>query len=131
MMNNLTPAALVLARVLIALIFVSAGYSKIGGYDGTLQYMDAFGVPGMLLPLVILAELGGGLAIIAGFLTRFSAISLAIFSVVSALIFHANFAEPMQQILFMKNVSMAGGLLVLAIHGPGAWSLDGKLGLKY
>ena len=131
MMNNLTPAALVLARVLIALIFVSAGYSKIGGYDGTLQYMDAFGVPGMLLPLVILAELGGGLAIIAGFLTRFSAISLAIFSVVSALIFHANFAEPMQQILFMKNVSMAGGLLVLAVQGPGAWSLDGKLGLKY
>ena len=130
-MNSLSPAVLVLARVLLALIFVSAGYSKIGGYEGTQQYMDAFGVPGALLPLVILAELGGGLALIAGFLTRFSAVSLALFSVVSAMIFHANFAEQMQQILFMKNVAMAGGLLVLAVHGPGSWSIDRKLGLKF
>ena len=130
-MNNLSPAVMVLGRVLLALIFVSAGYSKIGGYEGTQQYMAAFGVPGALLPLVILAELGGGLALILGFLTRFSAVSLALFSIISAVIFHANFAEQMQQILFMKNVAMAGGLLVLAVHGPGRFSVDAKLGLKY
>lgn len=130
-MNQLSNLTMLLARVLLALIFVSAGYSKIGGYEGTQQYMEAFGVPGMLLPLVILAELGGGLAIAVGLLTRFSAVSLALFSVVSALIFHANFADTMQQILFMKNVAMAGGFLALAVHGPGSLSVDHRLGLKF
>jgi len=118
-------------RILLALIFVTAGYSKIGGYDGTLQYMAAYGLPGFLLPLVILAELGGGLALIAGFLTRTAAAGLAVFSVVSAMIFHSDFSDQMQGILFMKNIAMAGGLLYVVAYGAGTLSLDHKLGLKF
>lgn len=118
-------------RILLALIFVTAGYSKIGGYDGTLQYMAAYGLPGVLLPLVILAELGGGLALIVGFLTRTAAAGLAVFSVVSAIIFHSDFNDQMQGILFMKNIAMAGGLLYVVAYGAGTLSLDHKLGLKF
>ena len=129
-MGNLQAGALVLARVLMAVVFIGAGYSKIGGYEGTQAYMASFGVPGALLPLVIIAELGGGLALLAGLLTRVSALGLAVFTVVAAAIFHANFADQMQQILFMKNLAMAGGLLALATQGPGKWSIDHALGLK-
>lgn len=89
--------------------------------------MDSVGVPGALLPLVIALELGGGLALLAGVFTRWTSLALAGFSVVSALIFHANFADPIQSILFWKNVAMAGGFLVLAANGPGALSLDARL----
>jgi putative oxidoreductase len=130
-MDRLTPALMLAARVLLALIFVSAGYGKIGGYEGTQQYMAMFGVPGALLPLVILAELGGGLALIAGFLTRLTSAALALFCIVSALIFHADFADGMQQILFMKNIAIAGGFLALVAHGAGRWSVDHRLGLKF
>ena len=130
-MQAATPALMLAARVLLALIFVIAGYGKIGGYEGTQQYMEAMGVPGALLPLVILAELGGGLALIVGFLTRLTAAALALFCIVSAVLFHSNFADQMQQILFMKNLAMAGGFLALVAHGAGSWSVDGKLGLKF
>ena len=128
-MNNLSASANVLARVLLALMFVLAGYDKIGGYADTQGYMAAFGVPGMLLPLVILAELGGGLAIMAGFLTRISALALAAFTLVAAIVFHTDFSDGMQQILFMKNISITGGLLLLAVTGAGRFSLDQKLGI--
>lgn len=130
-MERAAPVITLAARFLLALIFVLAGYDKIGGYEGTQQYMEAFGVPGGLLPLVILAELGAGLAIVFGFLTRISAAALALFCIVSGVIFHGNFDEPMQQILFMKNIAIAGGMLMLVAHGPGKLSVDEKLGLKY
>lgn len=114
-------------RLLMAVIFVGAGYSKIGGYEATQGYMASMGVPGALLPLVIFAELGGGLAIVFGFLTRLAALGLAVFSIVSALIFHANSADQMQQILFLKNFAMAGGFLFLVAHGGGRYSLDAKV----
>ena len=114
-------------RVLIAVLFVVAGYSKIGGYDGTAGYMQSMGVPGALLPLVILTELGGGIAIVLGFQTRIVATLLAGFTVLSALIFHSNFGDQMQSIMFMKNIAIAGGFLFLAANGAGAWSLDAKL----
>lgn len=110
-------------RILLAHIFLLAGISKITGYAGTQGWMESMGVPGMLLPLVILLEIGGALALIVGWQTRWAAWALAAFSVVSAVIFHSNFADQMQSILFMKNLAMAGGLLVLAAHGPGALSL--------
>lgn len=113
-------------RLLIALIFVVAGYGKIGGYDGTVGFMESMGVPGALLPLVILTELGGGLAIVLGFQTRLVATALAGFCVVSALIFHTA-PDQVNQIMFMKNLAMAGGFLFLAANGAGAWSLDAKL----
>ena len=117
-----------LGRIGLALIFIVAGWGKISGYEGTQQYMQAMGVPGALLPLVILLELGGGLAIAAGFLTRWVAIALAVFSVVTAFIFHGNFGDAAQATSFWKNVAMAGGFLVLAAQGAGVWSIDGLLG---
>ena len=125
-MKQLHPYFGLCGRVLLALMFVASGYGKIGGYEGTQGFMEAMGVPGMLLPLVIVLELGGGLAIMAGWQTRIIAILLAGFTLVSAFIFHLNFADQMQSILFMKNLSVAGGFLVLAAYGPGALALDNR-----
>lgn len=113
-----------LGRIGLSLLFIISGWGKISGYAGTQQYMEAMGVPGMLLPLVILLELGGGLAIAAGLFSRWIAIALAGFSVVTALVFHANFGDANQAINFWKNVGMAGGFLLLAAQGAGAFSLD-------
>lgn len=114
------------ARILLALIFIMAGISKITGYAGTQGYMDAMGVPGMLLPLVIILELGGGLAILVGWKTRWTAYALGGFTVVAALIFHSNFSDQTHIIMFMKNFAIAGGLLLLAEHGAGAYSLENR-----
>ncbi len=111
-------------RILMAAIFLIAGTGKIGAYAGTQGYMQAHGLPGALLPAVIALELGGGLLIVAGAWTRIAALALAGFSVLAALIFHANFADAMQQINFLKNLAIAGGFLLLAANGAGAWSVD-------
>jgi len=116
----------VVARVFLGHIFLLAGLSKIGAYEGTAGYMDAMGVPGGLLPLVIALEVIGGLAIIAGWQTKWAAIALAGFSVASAVIFHNNFADETQMIMFMKNFAIAGGFLLLAVHGAGAYSVDNR-----
>ncbi len=115
-----------IARVFLGQIFLLAGLSKIGAYEGTQGYMDAMGVPGVLLPLVILLEVGGGLAIIAGWKTRWTSMALAIFTIVSAAIFHNNFADQTQMIMFMKNIAITGGFLLLAVHGAGAYSFDNR-----
>ncbi len=111
-------------RILMSLIFIVAGFNKIGGYEGTQGYMESVGVPGMLLPLVILLELGGGLLLLVGFKTRIIAFLLAGFSLLAAAIFHNNLADTMQSIQFMKNLALAGGFLYITAWGPGAWSLD-------
>ena len=116
----------VVARVLLAQIFIMAGISKISGYAGTQGYMDAMGVPGMLLPLVIILELGSGLAILVGWQTRWTAYALGGFTVIAAIIFHSNFADQTHMIMFMKNLALTGGLLLLAEHGAGAFSLDNR-----
>jgi len=115
----------VASRILMAHIFLLSGLSKLGaGYAATQGYMAAMGVPGALLPLVIALEIGGAIALILGVLTRPVAAALAAFSVVSALLFHHNFADQMQMINFMKNLAMAGGLLMLVRYGAGAPSVD-------
>lgn len=114
-------------RALMSVIFITAGISKLGaGYAGIQGYMESVGLPGALLPLVILLELGGGLAILLGWQTRIAAFLLAGFSLLSALIFHANFADQMQSIMFMKNLAMAGGFLFLVAGETHAWSIDAK-----
>ncbi|WP_295684025.1 DoxX family protein [uncultured Nevskia sp.] len=125
-MNKSYPAVELAGRILLALMFLLAGISKITGYAGTAAYMASAGVPGALLPLVIALEVGGALAIIVGFQTRLVALALAGFSIVAAALFHANFADQMQMTMFLKNVSVAGGFLILAANGPGALSLDAK-----
>ena len=113
-----------LGRVLIAAMFLIAGFQKIPGYAGTAGYMEAMGVPGALLPLVILLEIGGGLAIAAGWQTRVIAGLLAGFTLLSAAIFHADFGDQMQTIMFLKNLAIAGGFLFLVANGAGRLSLD-------
>ena len=113
-------------------LFIFAGYSKLGdAYACTQQYMQAMGVPSFLLPLTILLELGGGLAVLFGLLTRTVALFTAGFTLLTALIFHSNFAEGMNQLMFMKNLTIAGGYLLLAVTGPGAFSIDRLLGKKW
>ena len=119
--------ALLIGRCFMALIFIVAGANKIGSYAGTQEYMQAMSVPGAVLPLVILTELGAGLAICLGLKTRPAAILLAAFSLISGVIFHHNFADQVQAIMFMKNLAMAGGFLILAATGPGSISLDKKM----
>ena len=126
-MNHKTyPAAELAGRILLAAMFLLAGLTKISGYAGTVGYMESVGVPGALLPAVIALEVLGALAIIVGFQTRLVALALAGFTVAAAALFHANFADQIQQILFLKNVSIAGAFLILAANGAGAWSLDGR-----
>ena len=96
----------------------------------TQGYMDAMGVPGSLLPLVIALEIGGGLAVLAGLFTRWSALSLAAFSVASGVLFHFDLADANQFNSFFKNIAIAGGFLVLAAQGAGDYSLDRLLQRK-
>lgn len=111
-------------RLGLALIFLVSGWGKLAGYAATQQYMESMGVPGALLPLVVSLELVGGLAILAGSLTRWAAVALALFSLSSAALFHADFADPTQATHFWKNVAIAGGFCVLAANGAGAASVD-------
>ena len=129
-MKKFEDTGLLLARILMPILFITAGWGKITGYAGTQQYMEAMGVPGFMLPLVILLEFGGGLAILFGFLTRFTALFTAAFTILTAFLFHSNFAEGVNQLMFMKNLSIAGGFLVLGLVGPGAYSLDRLLRKK-
>jgi putative oxidoreductase len=121
-MNNIT---ILIARILIAQIFLISGLSKLGGgYAATQAYMAMMGTPAVLLPLVIILEIGGGLALIIGFRTRWVALLLALFCIAAAIIFHHNLGDKIQLIMFMKNLAMAGGLLLLQTNGAGAFSLD-------
>jgi len=125
--STTTAATQFSGRVLMSVIFLTAGVSKIGAYAVTQAYMESMGVPGAMLPLVIALEVGAGLGVLLGWQTRISAFLLAGFSVLSALIFHADFGDQMQSILFMKNLAMAGGLLMVVANGPGSWSVDARL----
>lgn len=121
-MNN---AALLGGRTGLALLFILAGVTKLGGgYAATQAYMDSMGVAGGLLPLVIALEIGGGLAILTGLLTRTSALALAAFSVASGLMFHFDLGDANQFTAFLKNLAIAGGLVLLAVQGAGDYSLD-------
>ncbi|ELY4459927.1 DoxX family protein [Cronobacter sakazakii] len=123
-MKKFEDAGVLVARILMPILFIVSGFGKITGYAGTQQYMEAMGVPGFILPLVILLEFGGGLAILFGFLTRTTALITAVFTLLTAFLFHSNFAEGVNSIMFMKNFSIASGYLLLALMGPGAYSLD-------
>ena len=120
-------------RILLALMFVLAGFSKIAGFAGTVGYMQSKGMPAaeLLAALTIVLEIAGGLALMFGFMTRWAALALAAFTLLASLIFHNFWAVPeaqrmVQNLMFMKNLSVIGGLLVLAAIGPGNWSLDAK-----
>lgn len=123
-MDNLQALSAPIGRLLLSMIFIFSGFTKITGYAATQGYMEAMGVPGMLLPLVIAVELLGGIAILLGFKARLVAIVMAGFSVVSALLFHQFWIDESQMNPFMKNIAMAGGFLMIFAHGAGAYSID-------
>jgi len=133
MFNTLQNPLALLGRILLALIFITSGFGKIGGFEGVVGYIASKGLPmpAVVAVLTILIELGGGLAIAFGFMTRWAALALAVFSLLAGLIFHAYWTVPADQVMnmqinFWKNVAIAGGFLALAAFGPGAISVDAK-----
>ena len=120
-----------IGRVLLAALFIPAGFSKIGGFSGTAGYIGSVGLP---LPevgaaIAIVVELGLGLLLLAGFKTRLAALVLAVFTLVAAVFFHNYWAMPadkamMQQLMFWKNIAIAGGLLAFTAFGAGRFSID-------
>ena len=128
------PLAL-LARLLMALLFLPAGISKIGGFAGTAGYIGSVGLP---MPevgaaLAILVEVGASILLIIGLFTRPAALVLAVFTLVASFFFHAFWSMPaeaqmMQSLMFYKNIAIVGGLLAIAAHGAGAFSMDAERG---
>ena len=110
-----------IARILLAYIFLVAGWGKLTAYSATVGYMESMGVPGAMLPLTILVEFGGGLALLFGFQARFAALGLGVFSLITAFLFHGGAEDGIN---FMKNFAMAGGLFFLMLQGAGKFSLD-------
>jgi putative oxidoreductase len=130
MLSNDTWLPLI-GRILVSVIFLASGYGKIVGYDGTASYMASFGMPmvPLLLPATIVVELAGAAMVIAGFQARLGALALVGFTVVATLVFHrfwtlTGMDAYMQQIQFMKNLGLIGGLLLIVAFGPGRLSLD-------
>lgn len=126
-MEKLDPYMALGGRILLSLVFIVAGFSKIAsGGEGMIQYMESAGVPGFLFWPAALFEVIGGLAILAGYKTRLLAFLLAGFCLLSGLLFHFIPDDQMQMTMFLKNLAMAGGFLILARFGAGEFSVDGR-----
>lgn len=125
-MKSIYPITELAGRVLLAIIFITSGWGKITGLEGTQGYMEMMGVPGILIYPTILVELVGGLFVLVGFQTRIAAFLLAGFSLLSGFLFHFDPSNQMEMISFMKNVTIAGGFLLLVAHGAGKLSVDAK-----
>lgn len=133
MHNTMSNALALVGRVLVAWLFIPAGFSKIAGFSGAVGYATAMGMPmpevGVAAGMVM--ELVGGILLLIGWMTRPAAVVLAFFTLAATVIFHAYWAAPaeqamMQELLFNKNIAVVGGLLVLAAFGAGGWSVDAK-----
>ena len=121
--DAMTDTGLLAGRCLLVFIFLHEGFGILGNYAPAAAYMQKSGVPALLLPAVIALQIGGGLLIVAGIMTRLSALAFAVFCVSTAVLFHWQFADRNQLLHFQKDLSIAGGFLVLACSGPGGWSL--------
>jgi putative oxidoreductase len=125
--NTVKNVSELVGRSLLSVLFLISGLGKISAYARTAAYMSSLGVPGVLLPVVIATEVLGALATILGWQTRVTALLLAGFSLLIALVFHTNFTDQIEMIMFLKNVSIAGGFLLLLANGAGPLSLDRRL----
>lgn len=127
MSNN---AILLIARVLLSVMFIMAGASKFGTIAGTAGYIGSVGLPAptLLAWLSGIWEVAAGLAVLVGFQTRIASLALAVFSAMTAVFFHANFADQIQMTIFMKNFALVGGFLALCAAGPGSISVDARRG---
>jgi len=126
-MKTIEPIMDPAGRLLLAAIFLMSGVGKTGAIEGTQQYMQAFGLPGVLIYPTIAFEVFVGAAFVVGWQTRAAALLLAGFSLLSALIFHTDFGNQMQMLMFLKNLAIAGGFLMAYRLGAGAYSLDRRM----
>ena len=133
MIDSFKTPLLVTGRVLLALMFILAGIGKLGNLEGTAGYIASGGLPlaSLLAVVVGLLELLGGLAIAVGYHARWAALALGLFTLAASVLFHQFWAVPadkvmIQQLMFMKNLSVAGGLFIVAALGAGALSLDAR-----
>src|SRR5262249_43195059 len=124
--ETLPALAALVGRLLVASLFLLEAMSKIRGYDLAVAYMERFSVPSALLPLAILVELGGALLLAIGWQARLAALALAIFSILTAVLFHANLADRNQVLHLQKDLAIAGGLLVLFAFGPGPYAIEAR-----
>ena len=115
-----------ISRVLISLLFLLNGYFKIINYDGTIEWMESYGVPGIFLTPAIILEITAPILIIIGYNTRLAASLLAGFCIATAFVFHTDFSNQIQITSFLKNIALAGGFLIIAINGARKFSLDFK-----
>jgi putative oxidoreductase len=129
-LQQLEAAGAWLGRLLLAAIFLHEAWAKLTAYDAAVGYMQVFGLPGWLLPFAIAVELVGGILVIAGLYTRVAALALALFCVVTAVLFHNKFGNRNELLHFEKDLAIAGGFLVLAARGGGAWALDALRGRR-
>ena len=113
-----------IGRIFISLIFLIAGVGKIFNYEGTIGYMESFGIPGYLLIPAIIIEILFPLLAIIGYKTKLAAIILALFTLSLAIIFHTDFSNQMQLMSFLKNFAIAGGFLIIFVRGAGKYSID-------
>ena len=113
-----------IGRVFISGVFLLSGFNKIGNYDGTVGWMESFGLPGFLLIPAIILEIVGPILIIIGYQTRIAAGALSLFCLATAIIFHTDFSDQVQFIAFMKNLALAGGFLFLVVNGAKGYCLD-------
>ncbi|TVT57023.1 MAG: DoxX family protein [Azoarcus sp. PHD] len=133
MFNTLQNPLSLVGRLLLAALFLPAGIGKLTGFSGTVGYISSVGLPlpEVAAALALIVEIGGGLALIAGFGTRLAALALGVFTLVASFFFHnywgvAAEQQFVQQLLFFKNIAVAGGLFTLAAFGAGAWSVDAR-----
>jgi putative oxidoreductase len=131
-MNTNRDVAALVARVLLALLFIISGYGKIGGFEGTAGYIASKGLPfpQLMAAGAIAVELGAGLLLLVGYKARWAAMALFLFMIPTTLIFHNFWSVPpdkaaMEQIGFLKNVSIMGGFLMVWAFGPGRFALGG------
>ena len=115
-----------IGRILISTLFLISAYDKIFSIDGSMSWMEGFGVPGFLLYPAIALEIILPLCIVLGYKARVAASLLAIFCLATAFIFHLDFIDPIQKIAFLKNIALAGGFLFIVANGTKAWSVDKK-----
>ena len=116
-----------IGRILISVLFLLNGIFKISNYDGTIGWMESFGMPGIFLVPAIILEIAGPVLIIIGYKTKLTAGLLSLFCLATAIIFHNDFADQMQFTSFLKNIALAGGFLILFVNGAKGLSLDNKL----
>lgn len=128
MLNSLQNPLSLLGRALLAMLFIPAGFNKIGGFTGVTGYIASKGVPlpEVAAAIAIAVELGLGLLLLIGFQTRWAALGIALFTLIITPIFHPMWADPAQAQAFFKNMAVVGGLLYVVAWGAGEWSLDGK-----